>query len=349
MAGSGPIAEGASTGVEKPGWYLLIHQLPPRPLYLRARIRQRLDRVGAIALKNSVYILPNSASCLEDLQWIAQEAVAGGGEAFICGAAFIQGLDATEVVERFRRARAADYTGLIDETRQALTLLRQGKASRTGTDPASRLKKLKRRLHEIVGVDFFGAQERGTAEAAVRALELRLQPPSEAALDSGGHSRPEMVGKTWVTRKGVHVDRIASAWLIRRFVDPAAQFRFVDVSESAPVEGELRFDMVNGDFTHRGDRCTFEDLVAHLQLKDAAIANVAEIVHDIDLKDGKFARPEAAGVEQLLSGLCRAHAVDEARLERGLHLFDDLYRAYSKPTALEAGRKQPQRRKGAKK
>lgn len=348
MAAPQKTLETPRTGAKESGWYLLIHQLPPRPLYLRARIRQRLDRVGAIALKNSVYILPDAASCLEDFQWIAQEAVAGGGEAFICGAEFIQGLDAAEVIERFQHARAADYIGLINEARETLTLLRQRKGGRSGSERSSGLKRLKRRLREVVGIDFFGAQERGSAEAAVHALEVRVQPPSKAAGSSGGKSHSELVGKTWVTRKGVHVDRIASAWLIRRFVDPAAPFRFVDAHETAPEEGELRFDMVNGDFTHQGDHCTFESLVAHLQLRDLAVLNVAEIVHDIDLKDGKFARPEAAGVEQLLSGLCRAHAEDQERLERGFQLFDDLYRAYSKPTELQADRQRRQPRTGAK-
>lgn len=348
MAGTRHITAGAHTGVGEQGWYLLIHQLPPRPLYLRARIRQRLERVGAIALKNSVYVLPRSPSCLEDLQWLAQEAVAGGGEAFVCEAAFVVGLADEEVKERFRRGRAADYAELIAAVREVLSRLRRRGEARE-EDPASRLKRLKRRLQEIIAIDFFGASERAQAEAAVGALEGRLHPPTEVPLNRRVQPHADLVGKTWVTRKGVHVDRIASAWLVRRFVDPAAQFRFIDAHQLAPGEGELRFDMVEGDFTHRGDRCTFEDLMAHLALRDEGIRNLAEIVHDIDLKDGKFARPEAAGVEQILSGLCRAHAVDEERLERGFQLFDDLYRAYSKPTELQAGRQRPKTRTGAKK
>jgi len=142
-----------------------------------------------------------------------------------------------------------------------------------------------------------------------------------------------LIGKTWVTRRNVHVDRIASAWLVRRFVDPDARFRFVDAHTTPQKDGELRFDMVDGDFTHRGERCTFEDLVAELALRERGLSDLAEIVHDIDLKDAKFARPEAAGVEQMVAGLCRAHAADADRLERGFQLFDDLLRAFTKPTA----------------
>lgn len=323
---------GASTGEQ--GWYLLIHQLPPRPLYLRARIRQRLDRVGAVALKNSVYILPLVASCREDLERLAHEAVAGGGEAFVCQSRFVFGLEAAALQERFRRSRAADYDELVASAKEALTWLRRAGEARD-QDPGSRLRRLKRRLQEVIAIDFFGAPRRSQAEAAVRALEARLQPAKKPAPGLRGDSRAALVGKTWVTRKGVHVDRIASAWLVRRFVDPAARFRFVDSREPA-VAGEIRFDMVDGDFTHRGEHCTFEDLVSHLGLRDAALLEVAEIVHDIDLKDGKFARSEASGLEQLVVGICRAQAGDEARFERGFELFDDLYRAYSAPGELQA-------------
>lgn len=322
----------------EPEWYVLIHQLPPRPLYLRARIRQRLERVGAIALKNSVYVVPHTPACAEDLQWIAQEAVAGGGAAFVCEAAFLVG--PVDLPQRFRRARAADYAELIAEARTALSALRRRPRADREDDLGARLRRLKRRLQEIVAIDFFGAEERTHAEAALRALESRLHPaPAGRASHSQKHA--DLVGKLWVTRRGVHVDRIASAWLVRRFVDPAARFRFVEAHQAPPRPEEVRFDMVDGDFTHRGDRCTFEDLVAHLGLADAAIASIAEIVHDIDLKDAKFARPEAAGVEQMVTGLCRAHADDDERLERGVQLFDDLYLAYSKPTNLVQPKPKP--------
>lgn len=329
-------------------WCLLIHQLPPRPLYLRARIRQRLERVGAIALKNAVYVLPRTASCLEDFQWLAQEAVAGGGEAFLCHSGFVFGLDDNELAERFRRARAADYAELVAASREVLSQLGRRRSGGRDDDVAGRFRRLKKRLQEVVAIDFFAAPERGQAEAAVQALESRLHHSEEAAAARRAHPHADLVGKTWVTRRGVHVDRIASAWLVRRFVDPAAHFRFVDAHEVAPAAGELCFDMVNGDFTHRGERCTFEDLVARLGLRDIGIQSLAEIVHDIDLKDGKFARAEAAGIEQLVTGLCRAHAADDERLERGLELFDDLYRSYATANEPRAARQRPRRKRGGK-
>ncbi|HEX6117954.1 MAG TPA: chromate resistance protein ChrB domain-containing protein, partial [Dongiaceae bacterium] len=141
----------------------------------------------------------------------------------------------------------------------------------------------------------------------------------------------DLKGRVWVTREGVHVDRIASAWLIRHFIDPDASFKFVPARSHAPTAGELRFDMFDAEFTHEGDRCTFEVLLAHAALEsDRALHAIAEIVHDIDLKDGKFAREEAAGIKTLIAGICMATSDDEERIARGKGVLDDLYRYFQK-------------------
>ncbi len=132
-------------------------------------------------------------------------------------------------------------------------------------------------------------------------------------------------GRTWVTRSGIKVDRMASAWLIRRFIDPEARFKFVPARGYLPDPRELRFDMFEAEFTHEGDQCTFEVLVQRFGLDDPALKVIAEIVHDIDLKDAKYGRAEAPGVGQVVSGIATAHADDEERLRRGTELFDDLY------------------------
>jgi hypothetical protein len=131
-----------------------------------------------------------------------------------------------------------------------------------------------------------------------------------------------------VTRSGVHVDRIASAWLIRRFIDPKARFRFVASHDARTAPGELRFDMFEAEYTHEGDRCTFETLVARFGLADAGLAVIGELVHDIDCKDGKFGRSETAGLERMIAGVVRRHTGDDARLERGAAVLDDLYEAF---------------------
>jgi hypothetical protein len=130
-----------------------------------------------------------------------------------------------------------------------------------------------------------------------------------------------------VTRRDVHVDRIASAWLIRRRIDPEARFRFVAPEGYLPGQGEIRFDMYEAEYTHSGDSCTLEMLASSFAPDDPALAAVAEIVHDIDCKDDRFGRPETAGVERLIEGIT-GHPEDEVRVERGLLVFDDLHAAF---------------------
>jgi hypothetical protein len=313
-------------------WCLLIHQLPPKPLYLRARIRQRLARVGAVALKNSVYVLPHSETSVEDFQWIAEEAVAGGGEAFLCTADFLGRPTNEDIEERFRRQSAADYEELSTQARELLRQAGRGGARVPAEgDLSARASRLRKRLAEVSALDFFAAPERTAAEAMLGQLETRLQAgaaPVPAVTSAGRRRLAELVGLTWVTRQGVHVDRIASAWLIRRFIDSTARFRFADSQSPEAAPGEVRFDTVGGDFTHEGDRCTFETLVARLGLRDPAVFQIAEIVHDIDWGDAKFGRAEAPGILQLVNGLALAHADDLERLDRGFALFDDLYESF---------------------
>ncbi|HEY3203786.1 MAG TPA: chromate resistance protein ChrB domain-containing protein [Thermoanaerobaculia bacterium] len=308
-------------------WYLLIHQLPSEPLYLRAKIRQRLARVGAMALKNAAYVLPRRDECLEDFQWIAEEAIAGGGEAYVCEAEFLESRTDTVLVEQFRGARNADYEALAKTIREWSGSGRRGSPVPPEEDLPALIARVRKRFDEIERIDFFRASGRTKTRKLLRELENRRRPRRPAP------GPDDLAGRTWVTRRGVHIDRIASAWLIRRFVDPKARFRFIDPKEPARV-GELSFDVVGGDFSHEGDRCTFETLLARTGVAEHALTEIAEIVHDIDLKDGKFGRAEAAGLEQLLIGLVLANPEDEARLERGMLLFDELYQSFrkSRPT-----------------
>ena len=258
--------------------------------------------------------------------------MAGGGEAFLCTAEFLNQPTTEDLEERFRRPCAAAYEELSAQARE---LLRQSRgASSRGPaagDLASRASRLQRRLGEVTALDFFAAPGRAEAEALLLQLATRLQAGRAAAPAAGAAGRQrlaELTGRTWVTRKGVHVDRIASAWLIRRCIDPTARFRFADSQTPEAAPGELRFDTMGGDFTHDGDRCTFETLVARLELRDSALFQIAEIVHDIDLKDAKFGRAEAPGILQLVNGLALSHPDDLDRLDRGFALFDDLHESF---------------------
>ena len=188
-----------------------------------------------------------------------------------------------------------------------------------------RVARAKRRLKAIRAIDFFDAPARHEAEASLAAFEGQILSRPAAA---PGTRQRELVGRTWVTRRGIQVDRIASAWFVRRFLDPKARLRFIDPGADEVRPDEIRFDMVGGDFTHEEDRCTFETLVLRTGIKDPALARVAENVHDIDIKDGKFGHPEASGVQQILLGILMTNPDDGARLDRGFALFDDLYQSF---------------------
>jgi hypothetical protein len=309
-----------------PRWLILVHRIPPRPLYLRAKMRQRLANVGAVAVKNSVYLLPHGADALEDLQWIAQEIVTGGGDAHLFEGDFVDGVASDAAMAQFREARNADYDALAAEAHAAMKGARSAAAV---AELVAAHMRLLRRLEEIRRIDFFDAERRAAAEDALAAMETRLRKDRKEETRML-KAKPELRGKTWVTRPGVKIDRMASAWFIRRFVDPKARFRFAD--PAAPKkEGELRFDMTGGDFTHEEDRCTFETLIGRVGLPDKGVRAIAEIVHDLDLKDAKYGRAEAAGVRMMLEGLMSRTENDDERIDRALVIFDDLHEALGAP------------------
>jgi len=280
-------------------WLLLMHQLPPKPDYFRVKIWRRLQGLGAVAIKNSVYALPFSPQAFEDFQWLRKEITAGGGEASVCRATFVDGLADPQIEALFRTARDAEYADL---TRAA-----------ENVDSMAEIARLERRLRDVTALDHFDAGGRKAAEAALAGLKARTT--------SRGKREKVPMKRTWVTRPDVHVDRIASAWLIKRFIDPKARFAF-----GAAREGAVSFDMFEGDYTHEGDRCTFETLLQRFGLEqDGALRAIADMVHDVDMKDGKFGRDETPGFERFIAGIIKRNARDEARMERGSELLNDLY------------------------
>ena len=311
-------------------WLLLIHQLPPKPAYFRVKVWRRLQRLGAVAIKNAVYALPAGEPAREDFAWLLREIVEGGGDASVCEARFVNGLSDEQVQGLFNAARDAEYDELAKEARALAESLPTDPSAWEGKggELRGRLVRLRKRLTEVGAIDFFGANGREAVEGLLSDLEARLRWATEVEMSEGEEAVPELDelrGRTWVTRRGVHVDRIASAWLIRRFIDPEARFKFVPSTGYAPQPGELRFDMFEAEFTHEGDRCTFEVLLARAELGDPALRAIGEIVHDIDLKDGAFAREETAGIAHLIAGIAAAHEDDAERLARGAAVFDDLY------------------------
>jgi hypothetical protein len=316
-------------------WLLLIHQLPAKPAYLRVKIWRRLLALGAVPVKNAVHVLPATAEAQEDFAWLRREIVEGSGEAMVCEARFVDGLSDREIRELFRQARDADYHALADEARALAAGLEAETSPEQRTEAQRQLARLRTRLGQIVAIDFFGASGREVADGLLSGLEAKLGAAAETlAPPASAYGRLE--GRVWVTRQGVYVDRIASAWLIRRFIDPEAEFKFVPAKGYAPRPGEVRFDMFEAEFTHQGDRCTFEVLLGEVLAEradpgDPALQVIAEIVHDIDLKDGKFGHPETDGIRTMIAALCAGCEDDAERLRRGAALLEDLYGYFRKP------------------
>ena len=310
-------------------WLLLIHRVPAKPDYLRVRIGRRLHRLGAVAIKSSVYVLPAVPKTRGALAELAREIVRQGGEAVVCNAEFVEGLADGGVEDLFRQARAGEYSAIAADARRLATVLRGGRASdAVRRSTARRLDRLRLRFDDVVARDPFGAPGREPVVGLLSLIEDRLQGVDAGAPRDGPTEPPR--GATWVTRSGVMVDRVASAWLIRRFVDSRAEFKFVPARGYKPGPGEIRFDMGGAEFTHQGDRCTFEVLVERFGIRDSALRPIAEIVHDLDLEDEKYGRAETAGVDRMIVGLAIARKPDPVRLEQGAVVFDNLYASFSR-------------------
>jgi hypothetical protein len=304
-----------------PAWLVLIVSLPREPSSLRVRAWRRLKTLGAVALKRGVWVLPASAETVEQFQWLTQEVERDRGDATLLRVDRIENLSSEELVRRFHDARNADYRGLAERYRRLLRTLDRARGVPQGArvhDEATRLGRELTRLREI---DYFGAPEAAEVMRAREAVEARLTAPSPAAPSEPGLG--DLRGRVWATRPRPHVDRLASAWFIRRFVDPEARFVFA-TPEARPPDAVL-FDMVGAELGHQGDRCTFETLLARSGRRDPVLTAMAEIVHETDLRDGRYAREEARGLDLAIRGLLVATPDDTAMLATGLALFEGLY------------------------
>jgi hypothetical protein len=298
-------------------WLLLLHQIPPKPPYLRAKILRRLNQLGALAIKNSAYVIPETNETMEDLQWVRFAVADGAGETWLFRAEPLAGLTTDSLVASFRRMRSVDYKQLLDDARQLLTTILGG-----GYQETER-RKLQRRFDDLRRIDFFDAPGREEMDAIMENINKALGVPERRPAPKP--DLDDLKGRTWVTRRGVKVDRIATAWMIRRFIDPAAQFRFVDPDQYQHSAREIRFEMFEGEFTHEGDLCTFETLLRHIKPEDPALDALAEVIHDIDMKDEKYQRPETNGLAAMILGVAALYSEDERRIEDGGRIFEAAY------------------------
>lgn len=318
-------------------WLLLALQLPARPSNARVAVWRRLQQLGAVAVKHAVYVLPHTVQALEDFAWLQREVTARGGQATVFSASTIEDVGNTELIEQFKAARAADYKAFLSDLRRAFPR-RAGRNRQETRD----LRAWRERLEHIRQIDFFSAPGVSEAEAGLDALERTARHPPVVgeerrltALD-----RRAYIGRPWLTRPRPGVDRFACAWLIRRFIDPTATFVF-EHSKGVPANA-VPFDMYEHEgFGHQGDRCTFEVMQWRFAITDGAVSRIAEIVHDVDLKDDRFHARHAAAIELLVDGLRKTFADDHTLLEHGMAMFDALYHGLSATPAKRraAGRR----------
>ncbi|MDK9709423.1 MAG: chromate resistance protein [Desulforhopalus sp.] len=325
--------------IHTPKWLLFFYSIPATPVNNRVKIWRKLNKSGAVQLKGGVYILPYREDNHEALQWMLAELPGLKGEGLLVTTENIEPLQTQEIIALFNEQRQLQYQEVgvkIDELSGRIDNLRKGGKDKKTTSLFRQFEKIQADFQAVQHRDFFQSESGQNLAHRLVALKGQLEALTAIAggpkglalrqLESG--KRIEMFGgRQWLTRKRPFVDRMACAWLIRRFIDPQAIFAFLDEKELQATrgEGEVTFDVRNGDFTHIDDLCTFEVLVESFGLTSKGIDTLAAIVHDIDIKDGKFAMPETLGVEMILKGIRNKTLSDGETLEQGMAVFEALY------------------------
>ena len=307
---------------------LLLVGVPPTPSSLRVRVWRRLRLLGAVALKRSAYLLPDTPERYEDFQWLAQEIQRGGGDATLIRVQEIENVSADNVVRLFQEPRDRDYRLLAVRYRKVLQTLDR-KPEATGARVHDELARLARDHQRIRDIDYFDAPGGAEVRRIEEAIAMRTRR-SESARHEG---RPtidltKLRGRRWVTRPRPHIDRIASAWLVKRFIDPDAQFVFAPPAEFP--EDAIPFDAPGVELSHQGEDCTFETLVKRCRLRDRRLVRLAELVHEADLRDGKYPHEEARGLDVAVRALLAASPDDHQVLAQGMALFEGLYATTSR-------------------
>ena len=345
-----PPADTAPAGTAR-HWLLFVHQLPSHPSNLRVRTWRRLQQIGAIPVKQAVYVLPDTANAREDFAWLTTEVKAAGGEAAVFAGDSVDAWTDDELIEGFRRARQEDYAALAADLERAskrLTPLRRkagasprrddvrgARDSRAAAD-GRLLDTFRERLMTIERIDFFAAAGRDRVTTLFADFDTRVSgdakrtPGTAPARDRTAYQR-----RLWVTRPRPGVDRMSSAWLVRRFIDPRARFGFAADRDAVPHHA-VPFDMSGVEFSHQGDGCTFETLCSAFGLSGPALARIAAIVHDLDLKEHRFAAPETATVGTLIDGLRLACSDDDTLLAQGMALFESLFLSFDQAARAAA-------------
>jgi hypothetical protein len=298
-------------------WLLLLYSLPAKANAERISLWRKLKKVGAIQFKSSAYILPDEPVHLERFQWLAKQVRDGGGEATLVQVAKIEGVTDEQIVALFNEDRAREYRQVMEEIKAM-----KANKKKPDFDSQARMEKIRRRFQEIQATDYFSSPAAHDAEMALGRKSEGKQPALK---------REKFQNKTWLTRPRPEIDRVGSAWLIQRFIDPEATFVFSRDPRDYPKA--IPYDMSDVEFTHHGEDCTFETLIKWFKLmdnRDKRLEAMSEMIHDADLEDDKFQRSECVGIDRMLKGFAMMGLADEEILKRGFEAFDALYASLTK-------------------
>jgi len=318
-------------------WLLIFYRVPSHPVSNRMKIWRKLAKAGAVQLKGAVYILPATEENEEFLQWLIGEVKTMSGDGAFVRTAEIRTMTDADIRRLFTTQADQEYNRLekaLDVLERKVQSIRKGTKSEEGKLLADHVAKFTKEFEGVAKRDFFNSPTGRIIKKRIQTLEYGLRDAGEKSPDEAAsitaRKAQEYQGKTWATRKNPFIDRMASAWLIKRFIDPKASFRFIDEREGSSLESTtVSFDMRGAVFTHVGELCTFEVLVKSFGIKDKAVKKIAEIVHDLDVKDEKYNKPEASGVEEILAGIRKTAQNDADGLARGMAMFEMLYQSKS--------------------
>ncbi len=315
-------------------WLLIFYSVPSHPVSNRMKIWRKLARSGAVQLKGAVYILPHNEEHYELCEWLVSEVTSMGGDGTFVRVPVVETMRESEIIALFNGQRENDYREIekkLEELERKISTIRKGGRGQNINKLSEQLSRDKKEFEDIRRVDFFASKIGTVLQKRIMAMENEVKgmstpPVKERTAALTPKRSVEYQGKTWVTRKKPFVDRMASAWLIKQFIDPGASFRFIEEKELGSLDKRSpTFDIRGAEFTHQGDLCTFEVLVKSFGIKDRAIKRIAEVVHDLDVKDEKYNNPETSGIEDILTGIRKTANNDDKALEKGMAVFDMLY------------------------
>ena len=316
------------------GWLLFFCSIPSKPVASRMKIWRKLTRAGALPYKGAVYILPDNEENLEYFQWLVSEVVSMEGEGAFAKVKKMETANNEEIIHLFDEQREKEYRRVekgLEEIERKLTGVKKGGTIPSKKSLLKQFSTIMREFGEIKKIDFFSSRGGEVIKRRLKIMEMEIKRIAGPEIKKQQavivpKSVKDYKGKTWVTRENPFVDRMASAWLIKRFIDKEAVFQFMKEKEMANLDDNMiLFDVRGGEFTHVGDMCTFEIILKSFGLKDKGLKKIAELIHEIDLKDGKYDSPEAKGIEEILTGIRKVEKNNTEILEKGMAIFEMFY------------------------